>query len=297
MLVLSRTPDQVIRIGDDIEIVVIDIRGNKVRLGIKAPKSIPVHRQEVYDTIAETGVDRKAEEFVAAGQIAEGREAMDYAENQRPDRGFTGLDMAELPRSAEEMLDGSEDAEPCASCMIAKHCDATGPGEERSLCDQLAGHRQPSGKPTEPEPVDGDHETVGGRTCDNCAAYEPCRAEAIDGQVICRGHRTREELDGSGYVTAREADVTPNCNICARKEACRKDLESGIVHGSPCERMGGFVREAVPEMVDVGEVLQEIADCRAMIYHNVWGQPCCDLVRGELRKMELLIGKLAGVQL
>jgi len=51
MLVLSRTRDQTIMIGDDIEITVVDIRGDKVRLGINAPPAIPVHRKEVYDAI------------------------------------------------------------------------------------------------------------------------------------------------------------------------------------------------------------------------------------------------------
>jgi carbon storage regulator len=51
MLVLSRQRDQTIMIGDDIEITVVDIRGDKVRLGITAPKSVPVHRKEVYEAI------------------------------------------------------------------------------------------------------------------------------------------------------------------------------------------------------------------------------------------------------
>jgi len=51
MLVLSRQRDEVIMIGDDIEITVVDIRGEKVRLGINAPAHIPVHRREVYDAI------------------------------------------------------------------------------------------------------------------------------------------------------------------------------------------------------------------------------------------------------
>ena len=51
MLVLSRKRDEVIMIGDDIEVLVVDIRGDKVRLGIKAPRSIPVHRKEVYEAI------------------------------------------------------------------------------------------------------------------------------------------------------------------------------------------------------------------------------------------------------
>jgi len=51
MLVLSRQKDQTIMIGDNIEITVVDIRGDKVRLGITAPAKIPVHRKEVYDAI------------------------------------------------------------------------------------------------------------------------------------------------------------------------------------------------------------------------------------------------------
>lgn len=51
MLVLSRQRDETIMIGDDIEITVVDIRGDKVRLGISAPASVPVHRKEVYEAI------------------------------------------------------------------------------------------------------------------------------------------------------------------------------------------------------------------------------------------------------
>jgi carbon storage regulator len=51
MLVLSRQKDESIMIGDNVEITIVDIRGNKVRLGITAPKEIPVHRREVYDAI------------------------------------------------------------------------------------------------------------------------------------------------------------------------------------------------------------------------------------------------------
>lgn len=51
MLVLSRQKDETIIIGDDIEVTVVDIRGDKVRLGINAPKSVTVHRKEVYEQI------------------------------------------------------------------------------------------------------------------------------------------------------------------------------------------------------------------------------------------------------
>ncbi len=51
MLVLSRHRDESIMIGDEIVVTIVDIRGDKVRLGIDAPHAIPVHRQEVYEAI------------------------------------------------------------------------------------------------------------------------------------------------------------------------------------------------------------------------------------------------------
>ncbi|MEM8834731.1 MAG: carbon storage regulator CsrA [Planctomycetota bacterium] len=51
MLVLSRQRDETIMIGDAIEVTVVDIRGDKVRLGITAPTRIAVHRKEVYEAI------------------------------------------------------------------------------------------------------------------------------------------------------------------------------------------------------------------------------------------------------
>jgi carbon storage regulator len=51
MLVLSRQRDESIVIGDNIVITIVDIRGDKVRLGIEAPGEVPVHRQEVFEAI------------------------------------------------------------------------------------------------------------------------------------------------------------------------------------------------------------------------------------------------------
>jgi carbon storage regulator len=65
MLVLSRQRDQSILIGEDVEITVVDIRGDKVRLGITAPKSIPVHRKEIYDAI------KRAKQIAAVAAPAE----------------------------------------------------------------------------------------------------------------------------------------------------------------------------------------------------------------------------------
>lgn len=51
MLVLSRQRDETIVIGDSIRITIVEVRGDKVRIGIDAPKDVAVHRQEVYDAI------------------------------------------------------------------------------------------------------------------------------------------------------------------------------------------------------------------------------------------------------
>jgi carbon storage regulator len=50
-LILTRTPGESIKIGDDVTVTIYAVNGNQVRLGIAAPKSTPVHRQEVYERI------------------------------------------------------------------------------------------------------------------------------------------------------------------------------------------------------------------------------------------------------
>ncbi|MBX9737666.1 MAG: carbon storage regulator CsrA [Phycisphaerales bacterium] len=67
MLVLSRQRDETIMIGDDIEITIVDIRGDKVRLGINAPTRIAVHRKEVYDAIK--AENQRAAQF-SSGDLA-----------------------------------------------------------------------------------------------------------------------------------------------------------------------------------------------------------------------------------
>ncbi|MGV3614641.1 MAG: carbon storage regulator CsrA [Fimbriimonas sp.] len=53
MLVLTRKVGQSIVIGDEIEVVVLEVRGEQVRIGIRAPKTVAVHRKEIYDQIQE----------------------------------------------------------------------------------------------------------------------------------------------------------------------------------------------------------------------------------------------------
>jgi len=62
MLVLSRQKDESIIIGDNVEVTIVDVRGDKVRLGITAPKEIPVHRREVYEAIQREKKEREEKE-------------------------------------------------------------------------------------------------------------------------------------------------------------------------------------------------------------------------------------------
>jgi carbon storage regulator len=67
MLVLSRKKNESIVINDDITIVVVEIRGDKVRLGVEAPKEVPVHRSEVYEAIHRSDADKQLKKPDVAG--------------------------------------------------------------------------------------------------------------------------------------------------------------------------------------------------------------------------------------
>ena len=67
MLVLSRKKDEKIVIGDNISIMIVEIRGDKVRLGIDAPRDVSVHRREVYDAIKRKESEHNAVEDDATG--------------------------------------------------------------------------------------------------------------------------------------------------------------------------------------------------------------------------------------
>ena len=62
MLVLSRQRHESIMIGDDVVITIVEIHGDKVRLGIQAPKETPVHRQEIYEAIQHEGTEQAGRE-------------------------------------------------------------------------------------------------------------------------------------------------------------------------------------------------------------------------------------------
>ena len=78
MLVLSRKKNESIVINNDITIVVVEIRGDKVRLGVEAPKEVPVHRREVYDSIS------RNEMTVGDSQVPVGDSQMPAGDNTMP---------------------------------------------------------------------------------------------------------------------------------------------------------------------------------------------------------------------
>jgi len=70
MLVLSRQKNETIMIGDMIKITIVDVKGEKVRVGINAPIEIPVHRKEVYDAIKRENIQASAVDPSNLAQVA-----------------------------------------------------------------------------------------------------------------------------------------------------------------------------------------------------------------------------------
>jgi carbon storage regulator len=83
MLVLSRQRDESIIIGDNIVVTIVDIRGDKVRLGIDAPSEIPVHRREVFEAIQRENlrIGKEDDRDVVARKTGETAE---FGTRQRP---------------------------------------------------------------------------------------------------------------------------------------------------------------------------------------------------------------------
>lgn len=79
MLVLTRKPGETLLIGDDVKVVVLGVRGNLVRVGIDAPKSVPVHRQEVYARIQREKNQGGEEAHAPAVEAPQGASAAEVA--------------------------------------------------------------------------------------------------------------------------------------------------------------------------------------------------------------------------
>jgi carbon storage regulator len=69
MLVLTRKPNESIMIGDDVEVSVVEVKGDQVKLGISAPKSIKVHRKEIFLAIQNENIDASRPVIDRIGEI------------------------------------------------------------------------------------------------------------------------------------------------------------------------------------------------------------------------------------
>jgi carbon storage regulator len=80
MLILTRRANETLNIGDDIQVTVLGVKGNQVRIGIDAPRDVPVHREEIYQRI-------KKEEALKTGEVLEvgdNEEQEDFYEDDEP---------------------------------------------------------------------------------------------------------------------------------------------------------------------------------------------------------------------
>lgn len=71
MLVLTRRPNESIMIGDDVEVSIVEVKGEQVKLGISAPKNIKVHRKEIFLAIQRENIDASRPSVEKAGGIGE----------------------------------------------------------------------------------------------------------------------------------------------------------------------------------------------------------------------------------
>ena len=86
MLVLSRRENESVMVGEDIEITVVSVEGDKVKLGIKAPREIQVHRKEVYERIAQENIQAAKISTGAIKALKEkkiGNEDKDHEEDKK----------------------------------------------------------------------------------------------------------------------------------------------------------------------------------------------------------------------
>ena len=94
MLTLTRSVGETIRIGDDIEVHVVEVRGGTVRLGFKAPREIAIHREEVYRQIAEANLLAAQVTADTLGALAA------FAHPTAPADASDASDAAEVPTAA-----------------------------------------------------------------------------------------------------------------------------------------------------------------------------------------------------
>lgn len=127
MLVLSRQRDETIMIGDKIEITIVDVRGEKVRLGISAPTHISVHRKEVYDAITRENADASQ---LSGDELNNVRPPGEHAAAPERARGLVSA----TPARPEPAAPAAPTSTPAASpAVAAPHASETETGSARGL--------------------------------------------------------------------------------------------------------------------------------------------------------------------
>lgn len=86
MLILTRRINETLNIGDDVQVTVLGIKGNQVRIGINAPRDVPVHREEIYQRI------KREERMNAQGEGDEPAKSSDKEEDYSSDHDSRGAD-------------------------------------------------------------------------------------------------------------------------------------------------------------------------------------------------------------
>lgn len=137
MLVLSRQRDETIMIGDEVEVTVVDIRGDKVRLGISAPRQVTVHRKEVYDAIKR--------ENQAAAQVR--------PEDLPTGRGGAGPAGLATPATPAKPKDPSDPNRPTLRLTPSPQGPQGPRGSQGGSRQNRQRRERPSPPPSEPPPV------------------------------------------------------------------------------------------------------------------------------------------------
>ncbi len=137
MLVLSRRKDETIMIGDTVEITVVDVRGDTVRLGITAPRSVSVHRKEIYDAIqAENvaAVQEPAPDQSSVGGLGDLLKKTAGAGGMLPGFKPAGLSgLSGLSKLSGPKLNSEKPAEtPRSTRVISKFADKQGPQKRKN---------------------------------------------------------------------------------------------------------------------------------------------------------------------
>lgn len=118
MLVISRKKDEALVVNDEITVTVIEIRGDKVRLGIDLPRHMTVHRREVYEAIMARSDGMSSQKFVPPTTITltEGQVAL--LERVRTSIGLSGVPEPSLERTFSMLLDAVEEAEEHLTALV-----------------------------------------------------------------------------------------------------------------------------------------------------------------------------------